>query len=328
MARRRLFISLLLLPTVIGIGVVGYSYLLNLSLIDAFYFTIVTISTVGYGEIYPTTPASKIFTSALIIVGIGVLAVALETVTEEILRRSVKEIVGKPEIKKLPTNHYIICGYGDIGQVVVEELRKTGENFVVIEKNEEIARELQEKGIPVVQGDALKEETLKEAGILNAKGVAAIFGNDVDNVFVTITAKSLKPDIYVVARANHAETIDKMYKVGADSVISPELEGGRMVAKSLVKPFILDLLDRLILTKDLDVLQFCIPSDSKLEGKKICECGIEEKTGAKILALSKDGEVKVRPDPNTVLSEGNVLLLIGKSDQLKKIQELFQEKKK
>ncbi|RJX15463.1 potassium channel protein [Candidatus Bathyarchaeota archaeon] len=327
MIRRRLLISMLTLPIILFVGVIGYSILLNLTLLDAFYFTVVTISTVGYGEIYPTTPASKIFTSVIILVGIGALALALETATEEILKRSVKEIVGKPEIRKPLENHYIVCGYGDIGEVVVEELKRSGEPFVVIEKNEEVIRELAEKKIPVIQGDALKEETLKEAGILKAKGIAATFERDVDNLFLVITAKSLKPDIYVVARANHAETIDKMYKVGADSVISPELEGGRMIAKALIRPFILDLLDRITLTKDMDILQICIPSDSRLEGKTLSEAKIEEKTGAKILALSQEGKVNVKPTPDTILHKGNVLLMVGKPEQLKKLQELLESGK-
>ncbi|OYT55469.1 MAG: potassium channel protein [Candidatus Hecatellales archaeon ex4484_218] len=318
---------MLILPIILFVGVIGYSILLNLTLLDAFYFTVVTISTVGYGEIYPTTPASKIFTSVIILVGIGALALALETATEEILKRSVKEIVGKPEIRKPLENHYIVCGYGDIGEVVVEELKRSGEPFVVIEKNEEVIRELAEKKIPVIQGDALKEETLKEAGILKAKGIAATFERDVDNLFLVITAKSLKPDIYVVARANHAETIDKMYKVGADSVISPELEGGRMIAKALIRPFILDLLDRITLTKDMDILQICIPSDSRLEGKTLSEAKIEEKTGAKILALSQEGKVNVKPTPDTILHKGNVLLMVGKPEQLKKLQELLESGK-
>jgi len=317
-----------MIPIVICVGVVGYSILLGLSPLDAFYFTVVTISTVGYGEIYPTTAASKLFTSFLILFGIGALAIALETVTEEIMKRSVREAMGKPEVRKPLENHYIICGYGDIGEVVVGELKRIGESFVVIEKDEEVVKELFEDGIPVIHGDALREETLKEAGILKAKGIATIFDSDVDNVFVAITAKSLNPEIYVVARANHAETIEKMYKVGVDSVISPEVEGGRMIAKALVKPFILDLLDRIVLTKDMDILQFRIHPESKLEGKTIGETEIEKKTGAKILALSKAGKIDLKPSADTVLSKGDMLLLIGKSDQLKKFQQLLQEKKK
>ena len=317
-----------MIPIVICVGVVGYSILLGLSPLDAFYFTVVTISTVGYGEIYPTTAASKLFTSFLILFGIGALAIALETVTEEIMKRSVREAMGKPEVRKPLENHYIICGYGDIGEVVVGELKRIGESFVVIERDEEVVKELFEDGIPVIHGDALREETLKEAGILKAKGIATIFDSDVDNVFVAITAKSLNPEIYVVARANHAETIEKMYKVGVDSVISPEVEGGRMIAKALVKPFILDLLDRIVLTKDMDILQFRIHPESKLEGKTIGETEIEKKTGAKILALSKAGKIDLKPSADTVLSKGDMLLLIGKSDQLKKFQQLLQEKKK
>ncbi len=315
-----------MLVIVVIIGAIGYSFLLNLSLLDAFYFTIVTISTVGYGEIYPTTPVSKLFTSFLIIFGIGSLAIFLETMTEEILRRSIREAIGEPVVKKPLENHYIVCGYGDIGEVVVEELARIGENYVVIDRDEEVVRELVKKGIPVIQGDACKEETLREAGITKAKGIATVFGDDVKNVFVVITAKSLNPNIYVVARANHAETVDRMYKIGADLVISPEVEGGRMIAKALVKPFILDIIDRMVLSKDVDAIQFYIAPDSKLNGKTIKAAGIEEKTGVKIAAVTHEGRVKVRPGPNTVLSRGDVLLLIGKKSQLKKFQELFKEK--
>lgn len=324
--RRRLWVSLFVLVSAFVIGVIGYSILLNLPILDAFYFTVVTISTVGYGEIYPATPASRVFTSILIIVSLGSLAIFLETFSEEILRRSIIEVVGKPVIKKPLENHYIVCGYGDIGRVIVEELMKTGESYVVIDEDEKVVQELIKKGVSVIHGDALKEETLKEAGIMKAKGIATAFGEDIQNVFLVITAKALNPRIYAVARVNHVETIDKMYKVGADIVISPEVEGGRMIAKALVKPFILNIIDRMVLSRDVDAIQFYICPHSELEGKTMEAAKIETKTGVKVVALTHDGKVKVMPSSDTVLSKGDVLLLIGNKEQIEKFRKLFQER--
>lgn len=325
MMRRRLYLSLLAVIIVVLAGTVGFSIMMGLSLLDAFYFTIVTISTVGYGEIYPTTPETKLFASFLIIVGLGSITVFLETAVEDILRRSIKEAMGEPEVEKPTKDHYIICGYSDLGEVVVEELVRLGERFVVIEQDGEKVRELLRKGIPAIQGDACKEDTLTEAGIRKAKGVATIFEDDIKNVFVLITAKSINPKLHVVARANHFETVDKMYKIGADLVISPEVEGGRMIAKALVKPDILKVIDRMVLTKDVDAVRFFVDHKSVLEGETIKSAKIEE-TGVKVAAITRRGEVRVTPDSGTKLEEGDVLLLIGEKEKLKKFQEKYMKK--
>ncbi len=324
--RERLYLSLLAVVTVILAGTIGFSLMLGLSPLDAFYFTIVTISTVGYGEIYPTTAESKVFASFIIIVGLGSITVFLETAVEDVLRKSIKEAIGEPEVERPSENHYVICGYGDLGEVVIEELARLGGKFIVIDRNEEAIKELLKKGVPAMQGDACKEETLIEAGIRNAKGIAAIFDDDMKNIFVLITAKSINPKLHAVARANHMETVDKMYKIGVDLVISPEVEGGRMIAKALVKPDILKVIDRMVLTKDVDVVQFYVGHESKLEGKTIKSARIEEETGVKVAAITKRGEVEVMPDSDVLLEEGDVLLLIGNKEKLREFHKKFIKK--
>ena len=326
--RRRIYLALALLALVFLAGTVGYSILESLSLIDALYFTIITITTVGYGDIRPTTPASKLFTIAMIFIGIGAFTILLEAFAEFIAVRSVEEALRGPkvDVEKL-SDHYIVCGYGDIGRIVVEELLSSGEKFVVVDKNPDKVRELLDRGIPAIVGDATEEEVLKQAGIDRARGVAALFGSDADNVFLAITAKTLRPDIYVVARANREENIDKLYKVGVDRVISPAIEGGRILARALSNPSLLELLDRITVLRGLDVAQILIPSDSEVEGLTLADSKIEERSGAKVLAIYRAGEVHREPPPQAKLEKDSVILALGSPEQIKQLRQIIGEKR-
>ncbi|MHC1589471.1 MAG: potassium channel family protein [Candidatus Hecatellaceae archaeon] len=324
MVRKRLIFAMAALFMVFAVGTIGNSVLLRLHLLDAFYFTVVTLSTVGYGEIYPVTPESKLFTSMLILIGIGILAVALETIVEEVTRRSVMEVL-KPKApeKKLLENHYIICGYGRIGQIIVSELSRTGEKFVVVERDPEVVRELSEKGIPVIEGSPLEEETLRRAGVEKAKGLATVLDEDSDNVFITITAKALNPHIYVVTKVSNREVIDKVYKVGADRVVAPELEGGKMLARALTSPHVIEVLETLALTKDVEIAHFRINEASTIAQKTLTESKLEEQSGAKIFAVCHKDGLDITPRPETILKSGCILLAIGKRDQIKKLEQIL-----
>ncbi|RLI28341.1 hypothetical protein DRO53_01280 [Candidatus Bathyarchaeota archaeon] len=328
MIRFRFILLMVAVVAVFLTGTVGYAYMLGLPLLDSFYFTVVTISTVGYGEIYPTTPESRLFTTILIIIGIGVLAVALETITEELARRSVAEVLGVKEPKrKQLENHYIICGYGRVGQIVARELERLGEKYVVIERSPQLAKSLSEKGIPVIEGSALEEEVLRRAGIEKAKGLITVLGKDSDNVFITITAKTLNPNLYVVARVSDENVIDKVYKVGADRVISPELEGGKMLARALTHPHIVEMIESLTLARDIEVAYFHVGEEYAMAGKKLVEAELEKKSGAKIMAICRQGNVEVRPRPETVIDKGCVVLAIGNRDQIRRLEKLLTEKR-
>ncbi len=326
MIRKRIIVAIALIAVLLVVGTLVYSSMLNLSLLDAFYFTVVTVSTVGYGEIYPTTPESKLFTSILIILGIGALAVALETVAEEIAKMGVREALKPKEPdRRLLENHYIVCGYGRVGRIVVDELMRLGEKLVVIDKDPEVVRVLREKGIPVVEGSALEEEVLKKAGIEKAKGLAAVVGSDSDNVFITVTAKTLNPKIYVVARVSDETVMDKIYRVGADRVISPELEGGRMLARSLTHPHLVDVINRLTLTRAIELAQFRISEGSEARDMSISK--LEDKTGAKIMAICDREGVKTKPEPSQTLEPGCIIFALGNKNQIRKLEETVEEEK-
>jgi voltage-gated potassium channel len=324
MVRKRLIAALVALLIVFAVGTFGNAVLLGLPLLDAFYFTVVTLSTVGYGEIYPVTQESKLFTSILILIGIGTLAIALETIVEEITRRRVMDLL-KPKMpeKGLLENHFIICGYGRIGQIIVDEFSRMGEKFVVVESNPEVVRELSGKGIPVVEGSPLEEETLKKAGIGKAKGLATVLDEDSDNVFLTITAKTLNPNLYVVAKVSNREVIDKVYRVGADRVVAPELEGGKMLARALTSPHVIEVLETLALTKDVEIAHFRVDETSALARKTITESKLEEQSGAKIFAICHRDSLEITPKPETTLESGCIILAIGRRDQIKKLEQIL-----
>jgi voltage-gated potassium channel len=243
---------------------------------------------------------------------------------EEVTRRSVMEVL-KPKApeKKFLENHYIICGYGRIGQIIVSELSRAGEKFVVVERNPEVVREISEKGIPVIEGSPLEEETLRRAGVEKAKGLATVLDEDSDNVFITITAKTLNPRIYVVTKVSNREVIDK---VGADRVVAPELEGGKMLARALTSPHVIEVLETLALTKDVEIAHFRIDEASAVVQKTLTESKLEEQSGAKIFAVCHKDGLDITPKPETILKGGCMLLAIGKRDQIKKLEQILAEK--
>jgi len=316
--RSRLFLSIFV--AVIIIGTFGFMVVEKLSLPDAFYFSIVTITTVGYGDIYPNTQLGKMLSIFLILAGVGSFLGLVGTIAEGLVERRVKDIMGLTSAPAKMKNHYIVCGYGKTGSVIVEELERLKQKFIVIDKNEEVARELSERKFPIIMGDALDEEVLKRTGVDRAKGLAVTFGEDADNIFVNITAKSLNPDIRVVTLATREDAIGKMYKTGADRVISPPIAGGRLMAKALITPFHLDFLDRVTLTKGLDVGYFAVKPGSPILGRSLQE--IQDKTSATVIGISEEGNIYTQPSLQTCVKSGCTLIGIGNAEQLEKLHKI------
>jgi voltage-gated potassium channel len=325
---RHALIAVCLLLVVIAIGVVGFTYLEGLSLFDAFYMTIVTITTVGYGDIIPHTFYGRIFTAGLIISGVGITLYVLIEIMESVLEGRLSKALGIARVKRSVAkmkNHKIICGGGRTGSVTADEFRKEGTDFVIIERDSAIAKELRKKNLSVVEGDATRDETLIEAGVERASGLVSTLPSDSDNLFLCITAKELNKNLAIVTRASSEEAAKRLYSVGVKRVILMEKIGGRRLARSLTKPAIVDFLEFATKTGETSLESLTVEQGAKIANKRVRDActilGIKEKVGTTIVAIIR-GEEVINIGPEDEIREGDTVVIIGKRESLDKLEEL------
>jgi voltage-gated potassium channel len=226
-------------------GIVGSMYLMHLDIINSLYFTVITIATVGYGDIVPITPIQKLFTITLVLGGVGLVAYAF-TLAITVVSMAVEEVTSGSRQKRriaAAKNHFVLCGYGRVGSAVFKELKKRNQNAIIIERDKKIVeKELwEDPDILAIPGDATDEDIMKDAGIERARGVIITTGDDVDNLFITLTAREIHPEIWIVARASKRENIKRLYRSGADKVISPETSGGEDIYFAAIQPTIMKI---------------------------------------------------------------------------------------
>ena len=321
---RHALIAICLLFLVIVVGTVGFVYLEGLTPSNAIYMTIVTITTVGYGDIVPRTFYGKIFTAGLMISGVGITLYVLIEIMESVLEGRLSKAFGIAKVKRSVAkvkNHKIICGGGRTGSVIVDEFRTEGLDFVVIERDPEVIKELRKKEVPVVEGDATKAETLIEAGVERASGLVSALPSDSDNLFLCITARELNKNLEIVTRASSEEAAKRLYSVGVGKVILLEEIGGRRLAKSLIKPAIVDFLEFASKTGETSLESLEVEHGAKIANKKIKDLRIKEKIGATILAIIRDDKVISNIGPEDEIREGDTVVVIGKRESLDKLED-------
>ena len=318
-------IGICLLFTVVAIGVVGFWYLEGLDPLDALYLAIATITTVGYGDIVPETPTGKIFTAGLILSGVGVAIYVLTGIIGSVLEGRLHVAFGiaraKRSVAKMK-NHMIICGGGRTGNVIVDELRSEGLDLVVIEHDPEMIKELRKKEIPVVEGDATKDEILIDAGVERASGLVSTLPSDSDNLFLCITAKELNKGLEIVTRASSKEAAKRLYSIGVKKAVMVEEIGGRRLAKSLTKPAVVDFLEFVTKTGETSLESLTVEKGAKIANKKVKELRIKERVGASIVAIIREGKVIPNVGPEEEIKEGDTVVVIGKKELLDKLEEL------
>jgi voltage-gated potassium channel len=325
----RLRTALLLLALVLILGVTGYVTIEGWSAFDALYMTVITLATIGYGETRTLTPAGRAFTMVLIVSGVSVGAYAAAAYNEVLLRNLLTNVLGRRRMERELAqlkDHFIICGWGRMGQELVQQFRSKQVPFVVIEVDEDKCRRLAEKGIRFVQGDASDDQVLRAAGIERAQGLVTVAPKDADNIFITLSARSLNPRLYIVARSVYDADVHKLEIAGADRVISPYVIGARRIAAALFHPATADFLDREV---DGQVLEWelqdlTVRAEAAFVGMRLRDCGIREKTGCTVLAVRNAGASNFisNPDSDTLLAEGSTLIALGTADQLARLEAL------
>jgi voltage-gated potassium channel len=312
---------------VVATGVIGYMAIEGWSFLDALYMTITTISTVGYKEIHELSTAGMIFSIVLIIGGVGVLFYTLTTVAQYLLEGQLANILGrrrmKEKISKLK-GHIILCGYGQVGREVARVFKGEGTPFIVVDLDQEALAKAASDGYLYLQGNATSDAVLQEAGIHQARGLVAALGSDADNVYVTLSARGLRPDLFIVARGCADESESKLTRAGADRTISPHRLGGRHMAMLALRPLVVDFLDTAVHSRDHELVleELKVGSSSPLAGVTIKE-GQQYSGGTAILAVKKrDGSLLTHPSPETLLELGDELVIIGTREQLRALEGL------
>lgn len=317
------------LVAVVGMGTLGYVLVERWSWFDALYMTIVTLSTVGFQEVHALSVAGRVLTMGLVVVGVGVMLYAATTAVQYVIEGNLGSILGRrrmrEDIAKLK-EHIILCGYGKIGQEVAQVLREEGVKFVVVESSREIADSAIADGCLTVHGDATTDEALKEAGIKTSRALIAALGSDADNLYVTLSAKGIRPDVYVVARVFNEESEAKLKRAGADRTMSPYRVFGRRLATLTLRPVVVDFLDAVAGSHGQEQIMFenvRVQPGSHAAGITVRQW-LEDCGGAQILAIKKkDGRLIANPPMETTLEAADELVVAGTYDQLKVIDPLL-----
>jgi voltage-gated potassium channel len=316
----------LLLGAIIAIGITGYMLIEGWPFLDATYMTVITIATVGFSEVHALSPAGQIFTICLIASGVAAAAYAIGRFLEFMLEGYFSEVLGGRSMKKRIDqlkNHYIVCGFGRVGEQVAREFKRSGAPFVVLDPNPDVKKYLDAEDVLYIQGDAADEEVLKDAGIDRAKGLVSVVDSDADNVYVTLTARALNTNLFIIARSNLESAAYKLKRAGANRVISPYSLGGRRIASMVLKPVVSDFLDTVMHGEKMEfqLEEMTVGKESALKDTSVREADIRRKSGAMVLSIFRsDGHFESDLHGDTKIGEGDRLIVIGTPDQLEKLE--------
>jgi len=290
--------------------------------------TVITVSTVGYGEVKPLSPGGELFTSFFIIGSLAVMTVGLWHAAELVVEQQLLDFWGRRRrmkaIEKL-RDHHIICGYGRMGQEIVKQLLGHGTDLVVIEHSPNLVNQLQEAGILFIAGNATDDDALVAAGIDRAKSLVAVTSTDEDNLFLTLSARVLNPELYIVARCASPVSHDKLVRAGASRVISPYITGGRQMAAALLRPIMVDFLDMLLRVEeaDIDMAEVTVGPEATFAGVTLAQAAIRERCATGIIAIrGPDGRFHTNPPPDYVLRPGDVLIAVGSPFELSCLEQI------
>ncbi|HSU15149.1 potassium channel protein [Longimicrobium sp.] len=322
--------SLLLLLAVMVSGTLGYHWIERLGWLDSAYMTVITVATVGFGEVRPLTPAGRVFTMGLILVGVGTGAWAATRAVEVMLGQTLWLSVQRRRMRQSLAglrDHYVICGHGRLGTRIERDLRARGEPFVVIDWEEAIEETFLAENIPHVIGDATQDEVLRTAGVERARGLVSALDSDASNVLAVLSARGLNPELLIVARANSESSEPKLRRAGADRVVTPDAIGGHRLALALLRPAVHDLFNEIFsfgVQIAIDVGQITIEPQSPFAGQTVAGCDLRRVRNVSILAVREPGGGFVlNPDAERVVAPGETLIVIGPAEAVYELEAMY-----
>jgi len=327
-ALKQFRLAVLSLVALAALGTAGYRILEDWPLLDSLYMTVITLATVGYREVGRLDPAGKTFTIVLIIFGVGIVFWAGASLIEAVIGEQIWHAVRRRRMQKQidsMRDHYIVCGFGRMGQQIAKDLGREGVPFVVVERNPEQLPKLVQWNIPFIEGNASDDKILKAAGIERAKGLITVLPTDEDNVFITLSARALNPKLYIVARSILVENGGKLKMAGADRVMSPYVLGGRRMAAAVLRPNVVDFLELATYGEHPEMMieELAIDSGSCLVGQTIADSGLRKDAGVMVVAIKRaSGAIVPNPTADEVIEDGDVLIVLGVPEQLPRAEKM------
>jgi len=329
--RSKIYTAIALLIILLVIGVIGFRYMSHYTWVDAFYMTVITITTVGFGEVQPLDDKSKIFTIFLILNSVVIVGYALTIITEFILsKNNIEELKQKKMQKKIDAlnNHIIICGFGRNGKQAATKLLAHKQPFVIIERNKEIIEKFEDENTPFVLGNANEDEILLQAGITRASTLISALPNDADNLFVVLSARQMKNDLRIISRASQETSYEKLKLAGANNVILPDRIGGDHMASLVVVPDLIEFIDNLAIVGESNInieeVQVEKLYDPKTGIKTIKDLDLRHKTGCTVIGFKNgNGEYIVNPEAELKLVPNSKVIVLGRPEQIQKLNTVF-----
>jgi voltage-gated potassium channel len=329
--RSKIYTAIALLIILLVIGVIGFRFMSHYTWVDAFYMTVITITTVGFGEVQPLDDKSKIFTIFLILNSVVIVGYALTIITEFILsKNNIEELKQKKMQKKIDAlnNHIIICGFGRNGKQAATKLLAHKQPFVIIERNKEIIEKFEDENTPFVLGNANEDEILLQAGITRASTLISALPNDADNLFVVLSARQMKNDLRIISRASQETSYEKLKLAGANNVILPDRIGGDHMASLVVVPDLIEFIDNLAIVGESNInieeVQVEKLYDPKTGIKTIKDLDLRHKTGCTVIGFKNgNGEYIVNPEAELKLVPNSKVIVLGRPEQIQKLNTVF-----
>lgn len=326
-SNRRILYAVAAVVVAILFGAVGFYLIEGWSILDSLYVAAQTVTTVGYGDLTPATRNGRIFSTVFMLVGVGVVLYALTTTVHTIVQSELVAAFGQRRASRKMSklrDHFIICGAGRVGSHLVRGLLGGAETFIVIERDPQKVAELTDLGVTVLVRDATLEESLREAGVEHARGLAACLPDDADNVYVVLTARDLNPHMHIVARAAEEQAEPKLIRAGANRVVAPTIIGGHRMAMALTKPAVDDFLGSITANKlELAFEQLEVDAQSTLAGQKLRETNIRSELDIVVVSIRRsDGEILFNPSGEAMIESGDLLIAIGHAESLMKLAAL------
>ncbi|MDU0457969.1 MAG: potassium channel protein [Geobacteraceae bacterium] len=327
---RHLKISIFVLLMLVSVGTSGFMTIERWRFLDALYMTVITLGTVGFKEIHDLSDNGKIFTMTLIVVGVSVIGYIVGSLAQIMFEGQIQRIMGRKKVEKMIDalhGHYIICGYGRIGSLICKEFKTNKLPFVIVEKNVDAMEKLDEEGYLHMRGDATLDETLLKAGIKRAKGLISVVTSDTENVYITLTARGLNPDLYILARSGEEGSDIKLKRAGANKVVSPYIIGGSRMAQSVLRPNVVDFIEIATGSEhmDLQMEEITIPDHSAFAGETLVSSGFRKEIGVIIVGIKKShGKMVFNPHSQAKIEGGDTLIVLGEPQSIAKLEDLVE----
>jgi len=320
----KLCVATLAMLLLVVSGMIGFMFLEGMKPLDSLYMSVITLSTVGFGEVSPLHPGGKIFAIGLIIFGVLIAGSIITFVGQMVLEGQFTELVVRRKmenkLRKL-TNHFIIAGFGRVGRQVAREFIKKKAQFVILESDEGSVNRIISDGHLFVHGDATDEEVLAAAGIERARTLVSTLPQEAQNVYLTLTARDMNPNLCIIARADLEEGEKKLVRAGANHVVIPHVLGGFRMAMAALQPNVVDFMQiTSVGDEGLLVEELVIPEGSALVGQSLVESNLKPEYGVTIIGIKQQGQkMNVNPEQATLLGAGDILVLVGHTEHLERL---------